>query len=93
MALEPGQGKHSGCGGDRSTEWNVGLVEIKAPENVLTTAWIRAAPNGIFKNKDFLKLHECLDEGEEALWFCASAEKGCLHMVTPQTGSFACKQL
>lgn len=93
MALEPGKGKHPGCGGDRTTELIAGLVVIKAPENVLTMAWIRAAPNGIIKNKDFFKLHEYLDEGEEVLWFCASAGKGCLHMVTPQTDSFACKQL
>lgn len=33
----------------------------------------KKAPNGILKNKDFLKLHECLDEGEEALWFHTSA--------------------
>lgn len=35
----------------------------------------KRAPNGILKNTDFFffKLHEYLDEGEEALWFHASA--------------------
>lgn len=75
VALEPGKGKHSGCGGDRTAaqaELIAGLVVIQAPENA-PHGLDKRAPDGILKNKDFFKLHQHLDEGGEALWFHVSA--------------------
>lgn len=55
-----------------------GVVVIRASESMLAVAWIKWLQMEFLKIRIF-KLHECLDGGEEALYFHASAVKMSAH--------------